>query len=872
MAATRITNNQIATSTITAQNIQSGTLTGALFSPTLTLNSNVSITGNLSVSGNMATVNAVNTYITDPLVIFNQGYAGSLSNYDVGFIVDRSLRTLSPYGAVNTVWAWVENDSAFEALTTTTTGNALTTVTSAGFANLKAGNTTLVSATITGALNVSGNTTLGTISVSSLQGVIGNVTPQAANFTTANATTANATTINATTINGATVGNVGASVLGTYGNIGTVNATNVYALNLGNVSTAILGANIFTTGNITGTGLFSNVGATSLSIYGNAFVSNTGKINFGTISNVQITGGTSGQYIQTDGAGNLTFTTLNIIGNAISLGSNTQGALVSNAVTLTTSTTVTDSVALINAILGKLVPPSPPNFPATSLTQTTGTVSGLMTNFVQTDNSGWGNLSVSGGTAVNVIRSAVFATSTVSNSGTTASGGNIQLYINGNVYPNNYHALSSTPSSADNGTYGNLIVSGVQDYHNIVSTVNAGFWNVFSAQISASSIPAGWNRANIYYTGDAAGTSTLTWYYDSSAPSAPAFSATSMTFSSNTVTYSPSTIPHLNASAGFTLRGTVQNISGDIYPNSTNLFSTTTAAAPFTAPAQVSYATAGVTTPITRNNTTPISFTTTSNISGTFGSTPTTTGPTVSVSNGYTPTTSAAFASGNIVLYKTTSTGSTTVIDETSIFFNSAVGGSTTPAALRVNNPDAGTATDTPSFSSPGSVFNTLYVTDVTNPGNAYNNGPGLKWDNTNYSTGYLPVGPNLSTRGGGAQYFTFKFVRTSTSKFNLTFTTVGSTTGIAGMWVAMPGYGSISGYNAGNVNGWLDMTKDYSVSGGASLGGVLTANGSNTTYSLNASFGTASSTNATNNEIWVRIKLASGQVLSALYLGASTA
>ena len=121
MSATRITNNQITVGTIDYTRIASQTLVGSLFNPNLTFNSNVTIAGNLSVIGNTTTINATNTYINDPLVVFNNGYSGSLSGYDIGIIVNRNLASLGNYGSVNTAWVWVESDQAFEAIATTNT-------------------------------------------------------------------------------------------------------------------------------------------------------------------------------------------------------------------------------------------------------------------------------------------------------------------------------------------------------------------------------------------------------------------------------------------------------------------------------------------------------------------------------------------------------------------------------------------------------------------------------------------------------------------------------------------------------------------------------------------------------------------------------
>jgi len=586
------------------------------------------------------------------------------------------------------------------------------------------------------------------------------------------------------------------------------------------------------------------------------------KLGLGNIANVQITGGTNGYIVATDGTGNLTFInpstiSSNFFANTLLLGANVSGQLVSNAVTLTTTSDVTDSIAQLNAILGKLVPPSPPNFPnSTTLTLSTATSGGLMCNFVQTDNSGWGNLSVAGGTSVNATRVATLATNTIQNSGTTPSGGNVQLYLNGNIAGNNsYHLFGASPTSADNGTYGNLVISATEDYHVVVSTVTAGFWNVFSASASAtSSIPAGWNRANIAYTGSGTATNTITWYYDNSAPSAPAFTGTSMALSSNVVGYS-STIPMFTSSAGFTLKGGVQNISGDTYPNSTNLISSSSANGAFAAPALVSYATAGVTTPISRSNVANIAFTTTSNINSGFGNALASAGPSITVSNNYNSTSWGFSAPATYILYKT---GTSTQIEETSIT-NSYTGAS---AAFRIANPDAGTAADNPAYTGSESTFNSttgpFYATDATNVAAK------IQYDQTNYSTGFLPVGPNLSGRST-SQYFTFKWTKSSVGKFNISYT--GS---IAGLWVAMPG--SSIDTTAAPTNGWLNMAAAYAGSGvpgtgtggngstGCSTGGAATLNSSGT-YNVTFTPGTVTSV----SNIYIRVKLTSGQSLTAL-------
>ena len=612
-----------------------------------------------------------------------------------------------------------------------------------------------------------------------------------------------------------------------------------------------------------------NVHLANLYIQGTTITVDPGyKLNLGTISNVSIGGGGANTIMYTDGLGNLSWGNLNVLaalegfyGNTVQLGSNISGALVSNAVTLTTSTSVTDSIAQLNYVLGKLVPPSPPNFPNSTAISVATTNSGLMCNFVQTDNSGWANLSVAGGTLVNTLRTATYSTSgtPITNVG-PGNTGTITAYLNG--VPNGNVTLTG---SNGNTTNGNIYVYNVQDYHNIVSTVTAGFWSVFSTYATAAAgISPGWNRVSIFDSATGAYTNNPTWYYDNSAPSAPAFSATSMVLSSNVVSYS-STIPMFTSSAGFTIKGNVTNLSGDTYFNSTNLFSALTAGGAFAAPAQQTLTSAGITTPMPRNSTAVAQFTTTSNIISGFGSAAASGGPVTSVNNNYS-TGSQTYLQGNIILYKT---GTATNIEETSIVVTSVGTGSGN--GFRITNPGS---TDNPSFTGSEATFNsqtsTLQTYDATNVAAT------IKFDQTNYSTGYLPVGPNLSGQGAN-QYFTFKFNRTTVAKFNVAYTGT-----IAGLWVALPGSTIMT--TASPTSGWLDMSTAYAGSGvpgtgtggngsaGCAIGGTATLN-SLVTKSITATFGTqqSGSSGTNNGDIYVRVKLTSGQSLTALSIVTAT-
>ena len=148
-----------------------------------------------------------------------------------------------------------------------------------------------------------------------------------------------------------------------------------------------------------------------------------------------------------------------------------------------------------------------------------------------------------------------------------------------------------------------------------------------------------------------------------------------------------------------------------------------------------------------------------------------------------------------------------------------------------------------------------------------------IKHFTTDLSSGYLPVGPDLNTGRSGAQYYTFAFRRTTMANFNLTMSGK-----VSGMFIAAPGTAIDS---ASSLNGWLDCSLTY---GGSGVPGANTGSGGNgsngcafnsgdrvidnTTYSgqeFTFTLGTENATNATGNNILVRIKLESGDSITAL-------
>ena len=555
-----------------------------------------------------------------------------------------------------------------------------------------------------------------------------------------------------------------------------------------------------------------------------------------------------------------------IKGNTISLGSNTGGVLVSNAVTLTTGTTVTDSIAQLNLVLGKLVPQSPPAFPGTTpLTLTTATTSARITNFTQIDNSLGNTYQATAGTTVAAIRTATYTTSNLTAIGPGDSG-TVTVYWNGKP------AGANTLVAGGNVITSNLVIGNNMDYNKVLSTVAANFWQSFNTYATGTSLP-GWNTVWIGDSSNSANTNPVLFYYDSTTVAGPTWSnattaGTNAVLTSNVVAYS-STVPHLTSGSTLRLKGNVANLSGDMYYTSDTFITGTTGGA-WQAPTSVAYSglNPAPATPLIQNLykssgsaylETPASLITTG-----FGSS--SIGPSLTAFNGYGSTAQAfTTALGVTVLYKN---GTTTQIEETSIPVNSVGTGSGN--GFRIVNPGS---TNNPAYTGSEAAFNSqtsaLTTTDATNVAAAA--AGVLKYDVTDYSTGYYPVGPNLSSGRGATQYFTFKFVRTAVSKFDIKYTGT-----IAGLWVALPGLTESANYGSTN-NGWYDVSNAYFGTGipgtgslangsfGCAVGGSAILNVAQTNLSITATFGTLSSTNSTGNEIYVRVAFTSGQSLTAL-------
>ena len=229
--------------------------------------------------------------------------------------------------------------------------------------------------------------------------------------------------------------------------------------------------------------------------------------------------------------------------------------------------------------------------------------------------------------------------------------------------------------------------------------------------------------------------------------------------------------------------------------------------------------------------------------------------------------------SANIQVHKSAQSG----ISEIAIAVSDALGATYNDDAVRVFDFSADT-TNNPTIPAATNFYTNSVYTEATDPGvvgtkEATIRLGVLEHNVNNYSTGYLPVGPNRSA-DTGTQYITIAFRRSVVANFNINIT---SGTGVSGVWIAAPGT-TID--NASTINGWLECGTQY---GGAGVPGANTGNGGNgsngcastggdiiaSNTALSGSYtmtlGTENLTNATNNVALVRIALAANQNVTSL-------
>ena len=531
------------------------------------------------------------------------------------------------------------------------------------------------------------------------------------------------------------------------------------------------------------------------------------------------------------------------------------GGFKTGAFTINNTDKTKDSINELNNILGKLVPAPPDtiNEQSISLTGTAG-VGRLCAGFTPTNNTG-GSAPVAG---TQYTRN---TDSTVSTTFLTEFGPGDSGTVTGFVNAVGIGTTTLTTSNND-GTYGAIVIANNEDASNSTRNtgIASGFYQIYDLRILNGASPDGFNLAK--FTQGSSTTESVFWYEDPSTVGAPIISFGNVNIpASPTLSYS-SGIPHYTESTNnnFTYVLTVTNATGDMYTQNTFLNSDGQTGA-FQNPGNKSYTNfaggsnppsrnfgvgAGVTTLITQ---TPrnLHATVTSNIFTSFDA---------STPYGSHNNQRVGFTTDFNIMG--TTADFTNNVDEDAIecTVGSLTGGSATrvPAVSGADNPSQSGASYSWGGGSAGSID--TYEAAVR--------GGDLRHDQTDYSTGYLPVGPDYSSGRDGSQYFQFQFIQSSISEFKISYT--GS---LAGCWVCMPDNSTWTTSLSG-TNGWADMFQAYKGSGvpttaepGCSSGGVMDTNGGTFT----CVFGTESSSNDSNNRVLIRFKLTSGNSISDISL-----
>jgi hypothetical protein len=553
-------------------------------------------------------------------------------------------------------------------------------------------------------------------------------------------------------------------------------------------------------------------------------------------------------------------------------------------------TAQTDTDTSITFVL-KAVPSQPGNLSSKTITlsdSAVGTSPLLCAGF--TDNSDTSPLSAGDSLNTTTARryttaSGTIDTSTV-NDAYNGANGRLTAIINGVDAGNK----TFTTSVNETGTFTSLVISQQVDYHSISASYPSDFYQVFDAKIAQAitSYSVGVNDQRLEHS-TTGNTNYVTVVYDDITASPTISTAGSLSESSGGTKRYISGIPYYNTgSPTLTLSGTeISNLTGQAYTNQTNIVEVDSGT---NAEGTSQAAIAG--SDYTYANIDGAS----SMLTGGIPNTDTGVSSAYAIGNLTVPLTSSSVRTveqlqvrarnvNGIGSYASISekvqvhTAAQSGISEIAIAVSDSLGADFDDDGIRIFDFNAAT-TDTPSFNGATNFYTNSPYSEASDPGvegtkEATIRLGVLKYDVTDYSSGYLPVGPDRSG-DTGTQYFTFAFRRSTMSNFDINITS----SGIAGLWIAAPGTSIDS---ASSLNGWLDASTTYAGSG---VPGSNTGNGGNgsngcaftsgdriaASTSLSGGYtmtlGSENGSNATGNVVLVRIALTSGQSVTALSVG----
>lgn len=525
------------------------------------------------------------------------------------------------------------------------------------------------------------------------------------------------------------------------------------------------------------------------------------------------------------------------------------GGFLDGAVGIDTSDYTKDSVNEINFILGKLVPKPPTTINDAAFTVTNMTTASLCSGFTPTNNTG-GDLTATAGTVYKRNFNNTVTTNKITEYG-PGDAGTVVGYVNAVGV-----GTTTLSPGSNNGVYDALEITNDKDA--FFSSRNPGitseFYEVYDARILNAVSPDGFNKIYIEQLG--LQTQKDFWYEDPSTVASPVVGVSTVTVpTSPTLNYS-SGVPHYtqNTTNTFTYVLSVENATGDMYSSST-LCSSGGATTGFSDPGTKEYTDfAGGVNPPVRN------FGVGTAVTTLVGQAPRNIHQTVNTDatrfSAWSATTPYGSSNARATITEQVNimgtTPKTNKIDEDNILISSLGTGSGN--AVRVN---AGSSGDNPT-----PVYTSFNAAGTAASYESIVRGAVLRHDQTDYSSGFLPVGPDYSSGRSGAQYFQMEIIRSQVSQFNISVT--GS---YAGCWICMPDNSAWTSSLSG-TNGWADMFDPYRGAGiptssepGCSSGGVM--NGTSGTFTC--VFGTESSSNDSNNRILIRWRLNSGQSITAM-------
>ena len=525
------------------------------------------------------------------------------------------------------------------------------------------------------------------------------------------------------------------------------------------------------------------------------------------------------------------------------------GSYANGAVTLSDTTSVSESIDRLNETLGLLVPTAPGDFPnSETLTVSSVGSSPLLANGTVPDRTSGGTLPATAGQSVTRVTDTTPNSSQIDNF--RSDSGTLAAVVNGST------SGSVTFDGTDkDGTYTDLRVSGHADS----PSDTPGFYTESDAQIRiASALSAGWNRIQMTKS-DTDNTNEVYFVVDD-VTSSPTIASGTIAGDTNGTTAYSSGIEHFGTGGAVTISSlTMTQLAGETYYNGNPV--TASGSDGIASSQSYSYSDVGVSTPIARQTTSAQAL---SNISVNINGSNRHTSGTLSVTGRNVNGTGSQSISGTILLKAGTARSND--VDEQNISVPSgATGGN------RVYLGSSATG-DTPlgAGNLPSSSLTWSSSQDLSASGYAHEAAVVagvLSSDQTDYTSGYWPNENGIDYSGKDAtQYMTFYFAKSAVSTFSISIT--GSYSGLV---IGLPGV-SDSNSTSPNASGgaWYDAFSLYDGSGnpGGTGNGAGCANGtiaSGSSGSVSITLGTESTSNATNNVVLVRVKLGNSDSISAI-------